>query len=709
MSSSTGVGPSSTGLPGPPDVSVKIGTVDVVIIIIFFVILFVVAFVSSRYDKKKPGLRTQVHSASSVGSFLGASPYNPMGGSFTSAPALEEALRQSMGRLSDTDQAEDGTGTEREKPDTEVEEVEGVDEVGISLTSPVGVRGTVQVVTDQPSEVEDEEDSDAEGGVTDFFLARKATPWWGIAGSLFASNIGASTFIGVAGTAAQSGLAVGGFEWHACWIVVVFMGWVFMPVFLKSEVFTMPGYLHKRYKSKRLLTGLAWLSLVFAVLADIPGTLYAGTIILQATLGLNMWLSSIVLVLTTAAFSSLGGLSAVIYTDVFQTVVLLVGGCSMLAFSLSHVGGWDQLKAELPPGYFHMIRPMSDEEFPWLGFVFGMPILGITYWCTNQVIVQRVLSARNETHAQAGVVAAGYLKILPVFLMAVPGMCAKVLFPAEVAANPDSAYPLLISRILPEGVLGVMIASMLAAILSSLSSSFNSSATLFTMDIYPSLRASALVTERELVVVGRVFSLALVVPSLLMLPVIANSRGLLLYIQSIYAYIFPQIAVIFLLGVFWTKANEAGALAALITGGVLGIIRLSLETIYELSGKRAEFNKLALIGVNFLIFAVINFVLTTIVMIGFSMKGQPRQHRTRPNASIMSDLAEPLATTQSQAEPRTSMSIAQPSSHPLANLTWWTIDKTKIERDVRRRSDKMIKAAGAVLVAIMIFLFIFFA
>ncbi|MCW5969912.1 MAG: sodium:solute symporter [Blastocatellales bacterium] len=449
---------------------------------------------------------------------------------------------------------------------------------------------------------------------TEYFLAGRDVAWWAIGASLFSSNIGSEHFIGLAGSGAATGMAAGHFEWLAS-IIVLMLGWVFVPFYLRSNVYTMPEFLERRY-SGACRTYLASISLVAYVFTKIAVAIFAGAIVLKTVLGWGMWQSSIALVIATGVYTVAGGLAAVIYTEVIQTVILVAGALALAFIGLGEVGGWEGLRAQAPADFFHMMKPPSDGNFPWTGIFFGAPILGIWYWCTDQVIVQRVLAAKDLGHARAGTVLAGFLKILPVFMLIVPGMTARALFPEEMEADSNSAFPVMVVRLMPPGLQGVLIAAMLAALMSSLASVFNSSSTIFTMDFYRKFKPAA--SERELVFTGRLATVIMVALGLAWIPFMGRiSSQLWIYLQSVQAYISPPIAAVFLFGVFWRRINAVGAMASLITGFLLGAARFILEVAY--AGARPEGFLGWYVGMNFLHFAVLMFAVCVAVLVGASL------------------------------------------------------------------------------------------
>src|SRR4051812_46601113 len=321
---------------------------------------------------------------------------------------------------------------------------------------------------------------------SDYFLASRDVGWLAVGASLFASNIGSEHLVGLAGTGAASGLAVGHFEWLACFMLLL-LGWLFVPFYLRSGVYTMPEFLERRYNSAAR-TYFSWISVLGYVLTKISVTLYAGGIVVGAVTGSGTWTSAIILIIITGLYTIFGGLRAVIYTEVLQAIVLIVGSATLMFLGLHAVGGWHGMVTRVPPGFFSMWKPMHDPSFPWTGVIFGAPILGVWYWCTDQHIVQRVLAAKNVKEARRGSILAGYLKILPVFIFIVPGIIAAALYSDVQGPKADTAYAALVTRLLPTGFRGLVLAGMLAALMSSLASAFNSCSTLLTWDVYRKLR-----------------------------------------------------------------------------------------------------------------------------------------------------------------------------------------------------------------------------
>ncbi len=459
---------------------------------------------------------------------------------------------------------------------------------------------------------------------SDYFLAGRNVGWFAIGASLFVSNISTEHFIGLAGSGASSGLAVGHFEWLACFMLLI-LGWIFVPFYLRSNVFTMPEFLERRF-NRHCATYLASVSVIAYVFTKISVHLYAAAVVLERVVGWSPMTAAIILVIATGIYTIAGGLAAVIYTDLVQTLILVSGAVILTILGLHQVGGFGALRAALPPDYFHMIKPASDSAFPWTGIFFGAPILGVWYWCTDQVMVQRVLSARSEGHAKAATIFAGFLKILPVFILVLPGLIAVALYrelfqfgPDGRVLNGDIAYPTMIVNLLPSGLVGLMIAALLAALMGAMSSVFNSASTLVTLDFYKKYRPNA--SERNLVNFGRGATGVMVVLGLLWVPFIhLISSQLYIYLQSVQAYISPPIAACFVLGILWPRLNGAGALSSLLTGFALGAFRFVMELREKASGEHLSSGLTAwLVNMNFLHYAIFMFVVCSGVLIAVSL------------------------------------------------------------------------------------------
>jgi SSS family solute:Na+ symporter len=478
-----------------------------------------------------------------------------------------------------------------------------------------------------------------------YFLGGRDLSWFIVGASLFASNIGSEHLVGLAGAGASGDFPVAQFELLASFMLLI-LAWVFVPIYLRTGIFTMPQFLEKRYSSWAR-SYLTWVSIIGYVLTKIALTIMAGGIIFKALLNIDFWFGAIIVVVATGIYTLFGGLKAVVYTDMVQMFILLGSSIAITVIGLEKLGGWDNLMATAQPGYLDLWRSMDHPDFPWTGILFGAPILGIWYWCTDQFIVQRVLAARNLDHARKGSIFAAYLKVLPLFLFVVPGVIAYQLslgpdalvqFPVENGKPVyDAALPLLTMQLLPTGLRGLVVAGLLAALMSSLSSVFNSCSTLITIDVYQRRFPEA--TERRLVAVGRWSTAALVVLGIAWIPVLQLLEGgLFQKLQSLQSYISPPIASVFLLGIFWKRLNAKGAKYALLTGAVLGGIRLLLE----LSKENWTGLFLWYTEINFLHFALLLFLISSAVLVGVSYQSAPEEDRIGPIDSE-SDLKKPIA------------------------------------------------------------------
>uniref|UniRef100_A0A8C1YD72 Sodium/myo-inositol cotransporter 2 n=1 Tax=Cyprinus carpio TaxID=7962 RepID=A0A8C1YD72_CYPCA len=476
--------------------------------------------------------------------------------------------------------------------------------------------------------------------VDGYFLAGKNMTWWPVGASLFASNVGSGHFIGLAGSGAAAGIAATAYEWN---------------------VTTMPEYLQKRFGGKRIQLFLCVLYLFIYIFTKISVDMYAGAVFIQQALQWNIYLAVVLLLGITALYTIAGGLAAVIYTDAVQTIIMVIGALILMGFA--EVGGFQAVLDKYPQAIpsirvpnttcgipredaFHIFRHPVTSDLPWPGVILGMSIPSMWYWCSDQVIVQRSLASKNIVHAKGGSLLAAYLKVLPFFMMVIPGMISRILYPDEVGCgdpevckqvcgNPvgcsDIAYAKLVMELLPAGLRGLMMAVMLAALMSSLTSIFNSSSTIFTMDLWRNIRRTA--SEWELMIVGRVFVLVLVVVSVLWIPLVQASQGgqLFIYIQSISMYLQPPITVIFFTGCFWKRTNEKGAFWGLIVGMVVGCTRMILDFVYPTpqcyeSDTRPDIIKY----VHYLYFSIILTLLTLTVVVCVSLateKPTPEQVR----------------------------------------------------------------------------------
>jgi SSS family solute:Na+ symporter len=448
---------------------------------------------------------------------------------------------------------------------------------------------------------------------SDYFLANRNLGWWVIGASILASNVGSEHIVGLAGTGATSGLVMGHYELHS-WIVLV-LGWVFVPFYMRSMVYTMPEFLERRFnaKTRRLLSIIQLLSYV---IAKASVTIFAGALVFNSFLGVDFWTGAIILVIVTGIYTILGGLHTVMYTEAIQAIILLLGSAVLLVIGLEKVGGWHAMISAVPKEKLNMFPSLKDPNFPWLGILFASPIVGIWYWCTDQHIVQRCLAGKNEREARRGTIFAAYLKLLPFFIFLLPGVIAVALVNQGKLTLTDNnaAFPTLVKSLMPLGFRGLLAGGLLAALMSSLASVYNACSTLFTMDIYQKMKPAA--SGKELVRVGRIATGVVVLLGMAWIPLMSRISGTLYqYLQSVQSYLAPPIAAVFLLGVFFKRLNGKGALAAMVIGFIIGIIKLTLELFQtSLTGALHDFAT-----INFLYFCIYLFLFSVVIMVVVSL------------------------------------------------------------------------------------------
>lgn len=428
---------------------------------------------------------------------------------------------------------------------------------------------------------------------TDYFLAGRDATWIAIGASIFASNIGSEHLVGLAGAGAESGMAMAHWEMHG-WMILM-LGWLFVPFYSRSKVFTMPEFLERRY-NPQARSFLSVISLVSYVLTKVAVTVYAGGVVFKDVFNIEyisfwgynidfFWVSAIGLVVLTGLYTTFGGMKAVLYTSVLQTPILLVGSLAILVLGLIKVGGWGEMmeicRANVTvhgDSMTSLMRSPKDLDFPWTGVILGSAIIGFWYWCTDQFIVQRVLSGRDMKQARRGTIFGAYLKLTPVFIFLIPGMIAYALNQKGliVLQDNDAAFSTMVKELLPIGFKGIVIGGILAALMSSLASLFNSSAMLFTIDFYQKYRPNE--NERHYVIVGRLATIAIVLLGIAWIPVMKGlGKVLYEYLQDVQSLLAPGIAAVFLLGVISKRTTPAAGIWGLVIGFTLGMTRLALN------------------------------------------------------------------------------------------------------------------------------------
>ena len=500
----------------------------------------------------------------------------------------------------------------------------------------------------------------------DYFLASRDLGWFIVGTSIFACNIGSEHLVGLAGSGATSGVALAHYELHA-WCLLV-LGWVFVPFYSRSRVYTMPEFLEKRFTPAARWV-LSIISLVAYVLTKIAVAIFAGGVVsgallpemqlhLGSTTWNSFWVGSALVVILTGIYTVIGGMRAVAYTEAIQTVILIIGSVLLTFFGLEKLGGWSVLRATLDSDMFNLWKPLIpagvtgtwapvrepgrmawyfNGNYPWLGMLFCAPIIGLWYWCTDQYIVQRTLGAPNERQARRGSIFASYLKLFPVFIFIIPGLIALALAKTGKVAGlaamvgPDgkaipevaqAAFPLMVQHVLPVGIRGIVVAGLLAALMSSLAGAFNACSTLFTMDLYQKFRPLA--TQSQLVWVGRAATTVMVLIGLFWIPVIQGAKGLYDYLQGVQGYLAPPIFTVFFFGVFNKRLNGKGCLAALVAGFLMGIARLAVDTpvTLRLAGFEQGYAPGSLLwivnNIYFQYYSLMIFVVSAMVMVAVS-------------------------------------------------------------------------------------------
>lgn len=412
----------------------------------------------------------------------------------------------------------------------------------------------------------------------DYFLAGRGMLWPLIGLSLFASNISSTTLIGLAGDAYHTGISVFNYEWMAS-VVLVFFAVFILPFVLRAQVFTLPEFLERRYDG-RVRIYFSILTLFLNIIVDTAGSLFAGGLLLKLVFPeMDISVTISILAIVAGLYTIAGGLAAVIYTDAIQTVLLLIGAVVITIVAFDKVGGWSGMTADLDPARLSLIRPLDDPGVPWLGLITGVPLLGFYFWCANQFMVQRVLSAKNTEHGRWGVIFAAFLKLPVLFIMVLPGTMAIHLYPD--LPRPDLVYPTLMFDLLPTGLLGLVMAGFIAALMSQIDSTLNAASTLVTMDFVRKWKPG--LSSASLMKIGRWVTGIFMILAALWAPQIENFASLFKYLQMVLSYTVPPIITVYLIGAFWKGANARGAWASVILGTAAGALLFACNELFGLS------------------------------------------------------------------------------------------------------------------------------
>ena len=482
----------------------------------------------------------------------------------------------------------------------------------------------------------------------DYFLAGKTLRWPMIGLALFATNISCLHLVSLAQSGFDSGLLNGNFEWMAAFTLIL-LALFFIPFYIRSGVSTLPDFLEKRY-NKACRDWLAFISIISAIIIHIAFSFLAGGIVLETLFGINMYTSIIVIAALTGLYTIIGGLKAVVVTESIQSVVLITGAIIITFFAWNKMGGWENMKTVLQDNQsmskLSMMRPVGDASgMSWMAVFLGYPILGIWYWCADQTIVQRALGAKDENHAKAGALFCGFIKILPVFIFVMPGLFAYVLYHSnvldlsslqhtgvngETALNTKGIYTLMITQLVPKGLVGILVAALLSGLMSQIAGALNSIATLSSFDLYKRFKPQA--TDKKLVSVGRISAGIALALSVCLLPLLNQYQSLFEGINDVIAHIAPPITCVFLLGVFWGKASAKSAQYTLWLGSLSG------AAVYAIN----KINPGTVLGkVPFMIMAFYLFCACVLMQVVFSYI-YPVQHTEQSEKLYWKSIREPL-------------------------------------------------------------------
>lgn len=460
-----------------------------------------------------------------------------------------------------------------------------------------------------------------------YFLAGRDLTWPVVGLSLFAASVSSSTLMGHSGEGFISGIAVFNYNWISV-LVMIFFALFFLPFYIRSEIFTMPEFLEKRFDGKSR-TYFSFITIVGNVFLDAAATLYTGALIINMIFpeAEMMWII-IGMAAVAGSYTIIGGLSSAINADVIQASVLIVGSTILVFFAVNEIGGWDNLYERFHDGFWlKLTRPLDDPTVPWLGMWVGIPILGFYFWANNQVMVQRVLSAKSIDHGRKGVLLVGFLYLFTIFIFILPGLIARGInlfgvenlpesiisgsvLQTEYGINTDEVYPRLIIELLPVGLIGIILSAMISALTSTLSATLSSVSTLFTMDFYGKWNKDA--TSKEKVRVGKITAVVALIISVAWAPFIQEFDSLIAYYQEIVSYLAPPVVATFFMGLFWKRSNATGAFTGLMSGLVIAALIMFLKYALHIE-----------IGLHFLLLAPIVMLFSLLVNLVVSLMTAP--------------------------------------------------------------------------------------
>ena len=467
----------------------------------------------------------------------------------------------------------------------------------------------------------------------DYFLANRNMGWLAIGFSIFSTNLSSEHLVGLASAGSKSGIAVGHFEWLAI-LFIIMLGWIFSPIFLKSKINTIPELIGKKFGQgiRKFYSGLSIFTYIFTKIAI---SLLAGGILLNELFGWNFITSVTIMLLFTGIYTVVGGLRSVMYTQVFQAVIFILGGIAVAFYGIESVGGYSAFFAKLPSSHLEVFKPLSDPDFPWLGILLGAPIIAAWYWWADQYIVQRILSAKNLKEAKKGTLFGAVLKIFPFIFLIIPGMIALELTGGQVG---NGVYTVLFSaEIFPAGITGLILSGFFAALMSSLASAFNSTATLIAYDFFGNSKNN---NDSKLILIGRLSTIFIVVLSIVFIPLLQLfDNGIYVNLQKLQAYISPPIVVIFIMALLWKKQSAKCAFWTLVIGEFIGFSRIFAD--YAALNFSSNIGVLSILhNINYLYFAFYLFLFSTFLFVGLTFVVKERNEFEHMKNSEVSMVAE---------------------------------------------------------------------